>query len=294
MNRRTFLATTASTATAATAGCPTAPGTGGSTATATPTAGVETASGREAVRAAHHEFSRPFGVDAVDAREDVAAMSRDERVAANRRWVRDHVAAYDQGSDRYQAFLEPVLGPGRGLRNWYSGADPPEMAPWMRAVTDALGESAWVDRQAWLGTFDPGSDAFRYVFGGRRTYDVATHTITFAGNEFRGIDPDNYLYSFGPDDATRAEMASTLLRTSQRVWEQVYEFFRTFLEGNVTHAKAGSFNGAVALVGGPTVIDAGTCEGCGDEAALRAAMNHQNRFALMMEEFGFPPRPLDA
>lgn len=287
MDRRTFLAAAA---TAVAAGCSAVPG--GST-TATPSEAVETRSGRAVVRAARHDFPRPFGVDALDAREAVAATSSAERVAANRRWVADHVAAYERAGERYRAFLRPVLGSGRGLRTWYDGPDDSEPAPWIRAVTDALGEPAWVDRQAWLGTFDPGSDAFEYVFGGRRTYDLDGHSFTFAGTDFQGVDPDTYLYSFGPEAGDRAEVAATVLAVSGRVWERIYDFLRAFREGSVTHAKAGSFNGAVVLVGGPTMVDAETCEDCGDAAALRVAMNHLNRLALLLAEFGFPPRPLD-
>lgn len=300
MDRRTYLATVATTAAATAAGCPSAPETGGSptpsesagstTPSATPT-GPATRTGRETIRLARHNFPRPFGLEALDTRSEVAAMSRDERVEANRQWVRDHVAAYEDADEASRAFLEPVLGPGSGLRTWYDGADPPAPAPWIRAVTGTLDEDAWIDRQAWLRTFEPGSDAFEYTFGGRRSYDLPSHTVTVAGTEFRGIDPDNYYFTF--DDASRAAMARRVLRANDRIWEQMYEMFADYREGKVTHAKAGAFNGAVAIVGGPTMVDATVCTGCGDTAALRVAMNHVNRLALLLEEFAFPPEPLD-
>lgn len=217
----------------------------------------------------------PLGIAALDALADsLETAPLAQVVRAQNRWARRQIEAQRSAPARSdpRLLLEPfVAGPG-GLRSVFAGAVDARPVPWARAQIGWLGAEGFTRLTAFLVGFRPGSDAFRFVFGGTRRSDPAGGRTVFLGAEVEVPETGDPAVEAAAGAEGEIDSPRELSRYADAVRRAVFGLYRDHRAGELDSAAVGRFNRALVLAGGPALVAWGVYpEGRGRAAPTRAA-----------------------
>jgi hypothetical protein len=252
------------------------------------TVNQEGPSGEEVLEIVRSEFSAPIGIDAVAGFEELRNDSFEEVVVAGKRWVGDHLAYYDEeAEENYRAYLDDFFNSEGGLRTWYENYDEPSFNPWLEFIIPVMGEENYAYTVASQYAFEPGSDEFKYTFGGVRGYDSEENVLTLQGTEFEGFDPSDYIVQFESEDTE--ETGATLVRFGLQVRKAFFQFFEAANAGEISEEQITRFNEIVVIGSGCDLFVNSDSPAYVPLERHRKMLNNLNRLAVTLAEWGFEP-----
>lgn len=248
----------------------------------------EDPSGEQVLEIVREEFSAPLGVNAVARFEALREEDFESVVVAGKQVAREHVEYYNQEADEdYRAYLENFIASERGLENWYEDYESPTFNSWLEFVIPHLGEENYVYQVASFDAFEPGTNEFKYTFGGDRGYDPENNILTLQGTSFEGFDRSEYIVEFESDDTE--ETGATLVEFGHQVRMALFQFFEDANAGEISDEQTNQFNEIVAIAGGCNVFVNSSVPYYYPLREHQKMLNNLNRLAVTLSEWGYEP-----